>query len=251
MSDIAELFNDNEESNDSEVELNETESQEKVEENTEETEISDEAKDSQDDEKQDSSEEETTADEQKEWTFAAVKDERRKRQEAEDRLKDLESKLNTLKAAKDEKLPDVFEDQEAFAKSLQDQFKTEMRQRTIDMQRDMMIEFKPDYEDKEKAFFEVAKNNPVLISEANNSSNPAKFAYEQGEKYLKYKDIQNVESLESKLRADLEAKIKQELEQKYKEKESKASNLTPSLAKARGTTDKDPSLPENPIDLFG
>ena len=68
--------------------------------------------------------------------------------------------------------------------------------------------------------------------------------------HLKYQDIQNVENLESKLRSELEQKIRSELEAEYKEKTEKGANLSPSLAKVRGSNEKEEVLPENPIDIF-
>jgi hypothetical protein len=198
---------------------------------------------------------ETTSEEEAEkesWTFQAVKDERRKRQAEEERSKDLERQLAELRAGKEkpEELPDVFENQEEFAKSLEDRMTQKARAQIIQTQRDMMIEFKSDYEEKEAAFIEFGKDNPALIAQANASPNPAKFAYEQGTKYLKFQQMQDVDTMEAKLRTELEAKIRAEYESKQKSVEEKGANLTPSLANARGTVEAEESVPENPGDLF-
>lgn len=242
MNEVAELFEpQSEEATEEVVKESTTE--------TEEAEVEEKVEKPADDESKDEAEETETTSEEKqekqEWTFEAVKNLRREKQELREELE----KLQTEKS-KDEPLPDIFDNQEDFVKSLETKIKGETRQQIIETQRDMMMEFKSDYEDKEKAFFEVAKDNPALISQANASSNPAKFAYEQGAKYLKYQEMQDVDSLEAKLRTELEQKIRSELEGKLTEKSKKSENLSPSLANARGTVDKEESLPENPGDLF-
>jgi len=200
---------------------------------------------------------ETTSEEEAEkesWTFQAVKDERRKRQAEKEKNRDLERQLAELKAGQNQpekpELPDVFENQEEFAKSLEERLTANSRQQIIQTQRDMMIEFKSDYEEKEAAFIEFGKDNPALLAQANASPNPAKFAYEQGSKYLKFQQMQDVDSLEAKMRAEIEAKVRSEFESKQKTVEDKASRLSPSLANARGAVEADESVPENPGDLF-
>ena len=193
---------------------------------------------------------ETTSEEEAEkenWTFQAVKDERRKRQELERQLEELKAGQNQPERPE---LPDVFENQEEFVKSLEDRLRGETRQQIIQTQRDMMIKFNSDYEEKEKAFIEFGKDNPALLAQANASPNPAEFAYEQGGKYLKFQQMQDVDSLEAKMRAEIEAKVRSEFESKQKTVEEKASKLSPSLANARGAVEAEESVPENPGDLF-
>ena len=118
--------------------------------------------DSQEEKSETTSEEETA---KEEWTFAAVKDERQKRQKLEKELEELRASLDK----KEEKAPDVFDDQEAYTKHLEQKFESKTKEQILNVQRDMMLEFKPDYEEKEKAFFEVAKDNPALIQQARNT----------------------------------------------------------------------------------
>ena len=193
---------------------------------------------------------ETTSEEEAEkanWTFQAVKDERRKRQELEKQLEELKAGQNNPEP---KELPDIFENQEGFVNDLREQMRVETRQQIIQNQRDMMIEFKSDYEEKEAAFIEFGKNNPTLLAEANAAPNPAKFAYEQGSKILEYKQMQDVDGMKAKLRAEIEAEVRSELESKQSSIDKKAQKLSPSLAGARGTVETEESIPENPGDLF-
>lgn len=183
-----------------------------------------------------------------------AKDERQKRQNAVKENEALKAELEQLKSqlnkGEDKSAPDVFEDQEAFSSHLEEKVTANARDQIMNVQRDMMMEFKPDYEEKELAFFEIAKENPAMLAQAKSSPNPAKFAYEQGSKYLQYKELQDVDALKGKMRAELEQEIRAELEGKLKAKEDKSENLSPSLANARGSVEKSPRLSENPIDMF-
>ncbi len=245
MNEVAEVFQDDLPVDEPEVSSETTEESQEVSEKVEESPKAEPKEEAKEPEKPETTSEEET--EKQEWTFEAVKNLRREKQE-------LREQLEQFKAEKEkpseEPLPDIFENQDDFVKSLESKIKGETRQQIIQTQRDMMMEFKSDYEDKEKAFFEIGQDNPALIAQANASSNPAKFAYEQGEKYLKYKEMQDVDSLEAKIRAELEQKIRSELESKQKEVSEKADNLSPSLANARGTVEKEDTPPENPGDLF-
>ncbi|MCK5616625.1 hypothetical protein KAR91_82960 [Candidatus Pacearchaeota archaeon] len=246
MSDIAAVFDD-------EVveEVTEEVSQaEEVNETAKESEKVEEAPEveSKDEPKEPEKAEPTSEEAEKEnWTFQAVKDERRKRQELEKQLEELKAGQNNPEP---KELPDIFENQEGFVNDLREQMRVETRQQIIQNQRDRMIEFKSDYEEKEAAFIEFGKNNPTLLAEANTAANPAKFAYEQGAKILEYKQMQDVDGMKAKLRAEIEAEVRSEFESKQSSIDKKAQNLSPSLAGARGTAETEESVPENPGDLF-
>ena len=243
MNDIAELFDAAQEEPTEEV----SESQEETQEVEQKVDEAPAAKEVEEETTEQPKEQETTSESEdkegsQEWTLKAVQNLREEKRK-------LREELEALKAEKPKEeveTPDVFEDQDGFKNHLQQ----ETRQQILAVQRDMMMEFKGDYEEKEQAFFDIAKDNPALIAEANNSPNPAKFAYEQGNKFIKYQEIQNVDQMESKIRGDLEQKIRAEIEAEYKAKSTAGDNLSPTLTKVRGSTEKDAVVPENPEDIF-
>lgn len=179
--------------------------------------------------------------EKQEWTFHAVKDERAKRQAAEARLKELEDKLNSNDK---QDIPDVIDDQDGFVKSLKQQQEEALTRQRIEIFRQVQQESHPDYEEKEQKFIELAKENPVLITQMNASQNPAKFVYDQMTKYEQFQEMQDIEAFREKIRAEEKAKLEEQL------KSEEPTSLSPSLAKARGSSDNTEKLPEDPGDLF-
>jgi hypothetical protein len=184
--------------------------------------------------------------EKQQWTFHAVKDERAKRQQAEAKIKELEEKL----AAPKPETPDVFEDPDGFVQSLQATHKEDLHRQRIEIYREMQQERHSDYLEKEAKFIELANENPILLTQMQRSSNPAKFAYEQAVKHEQFQEMQDTEAFREKIRAEERAKLEKELMQEKVEEKADAEKLSPSLAKARGSTDKVDKLTENPGDLF-
>lgn len=178
-----------------------------------------------------------------------AKDERRKRQERDERIRELEAKLAEQEQGVER--PDVFEDQEGFVESLRSEYKEELGRQRLDIQRSMMIEFKDDYEEVEAAVLEEMRDNPVLKAELQKAPNVAKAVYEYGKKMAQFNEAKgfNKEEYEAKLRAE----IKAELEKEYKEKlasEDTGETLSPSLANARGSKNSDEKGVETISDVF-
>lgn len=168
------------------------------------------------------------------WTLAAVKDERRKRQELERKLEELQSQ-NSKKER-----PSVFDDENAFAESLREETRQELARAKLDLARDMMMDVHDDYEEMEALFIEkVAVENPVLAEQARKSTNPAKFIYQNSKKYLEYKDMQDVDAYKAKLEAKIRAELEAENKTAQEQKAAKTSDIKPSLAKARASDKQD------------
>lgn len=197
---------------------------------------------------------EPTADEEEtereSWTIAAVKDERQKRQEAVKRAEELERRIQELESKPEDKAerPDIFDDQEGYANSIEQKVNSRLAEARFQMSVDMMQSIHDDFEEVSQVFMEAAKEYPYLKVEAQKAANPAKYVYEQGKKYQQFQQLQDVSGIEAKIRAELEAKIRAELEAKQKEEDEPGP--TPSLAKVRGVSGETEKLPENPIDLF-
>ena len=205
--------------------------------------------------------EEKKDDSEQEWTFTAVKDERRKRQESERkreesdrRLAEAERKLEELQRQQlqpKKELPDVLEDQNAFADSLREEYDQKLYDTRVQMGREMMIDAHDDYIETEKVFLDVvAKENPVLAAEARKSSNPAKFLYQNTKKYQEYKDLQDVDLTRERIRAEVRKELEAELKANQEAESAKVSDIKPSLAKARAS-DKESFEPESLESIFG
>lgn len=197
-----------------------------------------------------------TASEEKEYTanekalFKQAKDERRKRQKLAERVEQLEAEL----AGKGEESirPDVFEDQEGYTESLRNDFQTELQKQRLDIQREMMMEFKTDYLDVENAVIEEMQVNPVLKAELQKADNIAKAVYEYGKKLEQFNEAKGFdkEAYEAKLKAEIEEKVRKEYEEKAASESAASDNLSPSLANARGNSGKDVKGVETLADVF-
>ncbi|TVM02745.1 MAG: hypothetical protein CV087_08760 [Candidatus Brocadia sp. WS118] len=127
----------------------------------------------------------------------AVTEERRKRQAAEKAAEEARAELEAYRNQSNRDVaqrPDASEDPEGALKYTE----TVLERRLIDMQinasRNIMLASKqvfPDYEEKEKVFVSMAKNNPILIAEMRDNENPALFAYNKAKEHLDYQEFLN------------------------------------------------------------
>jgi len=189
---------------------------------------------------------ETTEDEP--WTKKAVLDERRKRQELEQRLKDLESKKEP------EPAPDWWADPEKAAQHQSQQIEARLYQQKVELSQDFMRSQHEDYDDMEARFMEMAQENPALRTELQKSANPARFAYETARKAAEYEAIKDVDSykakMEAEVRKDVEAKLRKEIEAEQEKKAKKEAAIDPSLAStsSKGGLTSDDYAGPTPLD---
>ena len=229
-------------------EVEETKEQEAGEETTEtETDKETETEEAEkDDSTPESKASETT--EEEPWTKKAVLDERRKRQELEQRLKDLESKKEP------EPAPDWWADPEKAAQHQSQQIEARLYQQKVEIGQDLMRSQHDDYDDMEARFMEMAQENPARRTELQKSANPARFAYETAKKAAEYDAIKDVDSyrakLEAEVRKDVEAKLRKELEAEQEKKAKKEAAIDPSLAStsSKGGLKSDDYAGPTPLD---
>ena len=164
------------------------------------------------------------------WTKKAVLDERRKRQELEARLKELESKKPPEEEA------DWYSKPEEAAQRQQAQFSQALWNQRVELSQDMMRERHEDYDDMEARFVQMAQENPTLRAEFQKAPNPARFAYDTAKKAAEYEAMKDVDGykakLEAEMRKELEEKVRAEYEAKAKKQAEKEAAIEPSLASA-------------------
>lgn len=178
-----------------------------------------------------------------------AKDERKKRQERDARIAELEAKL-AEREKEPEKRPDVFEDQEAFADSIEAKQEQKLRQATLNIERKMMMRLHSDYESVEASVLEEMGNNPALKSYLQQSENVAEAVYEYGKQRAEFNEVLGFKKDETL--AKLKAEIKAELEKEYKAKSGQQDDdLSPSLAGARGSKNADDKGIQTLDDVFG
>lgn len=191
---------------------------------------------------------ESTKEAEESWTKTAVLDERRKRQELERKIQDLEAKLNPPPEPK--KAPDVFEDPEGYTKHLRSEVSTMILTERINLSRAMMEAQFKDYPEKEKVFLELAKSDPSMIEKLRSHPIPAKFAYEQAAKHLQYQEMQNVDAYKAKLKEEVRQELLRETKEKDEAEAKKIQAIEPSLAKMRSTKEN-PHAEQSLQEIFG
>jgi len=188
------------------------------------------------------------------WTKAAVLDERKKRQALERQLEEMQRALSQRTQPQQPEI-DPYDDPKGFVGQIEQKLAQETYKVRVEMSQEMMRQVKPDYDEKELIFVDLAKDDPTLWQKLQASPNPARFAYETAEKAERLKRIENIDAYEAQLRAEIEAKVRAELGQQQAAKEEfagKVAQIKPSLASARSNasvsdTDYDRSLQQ----LFG
>lgn len=158
---------------------------------------------------------------------AALLDERRKRQEAEDKLNEV--------LASHEPVPDQYEDPEGHAAYIQRQQATGK----INGSRDTVMEIKEDYSEMESVFLGMVTDdrgnvtNQSLINQMNAAKSPALFAYNKAKEHKeleRYSDPAARAKYETDLKEKLLNEIRAELGQKPLET---VPNLTGATATAK------------------
>lgn len=169
------------------------------------------------------------------WTKAAVLDERRKRQALEAEVEKL--RQGNQPATEAEK-PDWYGDPEKAAQAMEQQVGQTLSQQVwqtkVGLSQDLMRSQHEDYDELESEFMDLVKEQPGLIQEMQQATNPARFAYETAQKARKYAAMQDVDGYEAKMRQEIEAKVRKELEaeqqQKADKQQQKRAAIDPSLA---------------------
>lgn len=217
----------------------ETEAQVEVEAEAEEEAKGEEADSQETDEKAEEDETPSSEEQGKEdqWTKTAVLDERRKRQEREQRIAELEAQIKAKDQQETVSRPDVLEDPDGAFSHTEQQISKQIQGVRLEMSQSLMRELKNDYDELEGEFIAMAETNPVLAQQLHQSNNPAKFAYETALKARQAAELQDVDAYKAKLeaeaRAKVEAEFKQEMEEKKAKQEEKDNALMPSLASAQ------------------
>jgi hypothetical protein len=155
--------------------------------------------------------------------YAALKDERQKRQQLEARLAELETYLQSQQRQPTAPPPDMFDDPDGFKAHLRDQILAELqpalqqqgaisRAEFSEMQARRQYE---DYDAKIEVFKEALAANPFLLNELKQAPDPAVFAYNAANKFLEAKQYGTAapsrEQIEAELREQIEAELREQI----------------------------------------
>ena len=162
---------------------------------------------------------------------AALKDERRKRQELEAKI----SKYEEVKLVEKPARPDILEDQEGAFRHTESAVAEIILKERINLSREMMLSTKEDYEAMENVFVDMAKENPSLVIEMNKNPNPAKFAYQKAKEHAEYSEFQKVKETDEYkefLEMKKSGKLEKPIEDTPAQKRNKSVLSMPNLNKA-------------------
>jgi hypothetical protein len=153
---------------------------------------------------------------------SALIGERRRRQEAEARLQEMQQHLQQIQRPQFEApqgAPDLFEDPEGYTRWVQQQAATQAAEvarreayETFQYQRiaqsaGQFAQAAPDYAEKVQVFQQMAQSNPVLLQELYRSNNPAEFAYNTAKTQIEISQYGGLEKLiEARVADALKAK---------------------------------------------
>lgn len=169
-----------------------------------------------------------TKDEKPTVPLAALEDERRKRQELEQKLSELDRKISEQKQ---EPRPDELEDPDGAAAWDKARASERDFQTRAALSQELMAELHDDYDEIEQIFVEEAAKNPALAVQWQNHAAPAKFAYQEGRRLKFAREVgDDPESYRERLKAELVPELKAELMKELKPDRTPV-NTPESLAK--------------------
>lgn len=150
---------------------------------------------------------------------AALLGERRRRQEAEARIAELEASFRQPQATAQQQqaIPDMFEEPDAYTAWVKEEAKREAiaevqaiaKQTTFEARLEvsemLAREKHADFEEKLSVFADLVQQNPALRGELMRAQNPAEYAYTTAKNYAEVKELGTLDmvALKEKLRAEI------------------------------------------------
>lgn len=170
--------------------------------------------------------------------LATVQDERRKRQEAEQRLKQYEQQL--AQRREQAPPPDWYAEPERAAQAMQQQVQFTIVQNKVALSQDLAREQYADYDAMEQVFTEAANQQPHLWQQLYQHPNPAKFAYQQAKKIKAMQDIgDDPEAFRQRVIAEYQASLGQGQSMPPQPQAKPRPQLPTSLARTVSTQPRD------------
>jgi hypothetical protein len=154
------------------------------------------------------------ASEEPKFDHAATLGERRRRQEAEARLADLEAQLAQFQQQQQAPPPSIWDDEQRWQQNLSTEVvNTAVQQATfnarLDMSEMMARQNHADFEEKKAAFIDLMNETPGLQQKALSDPHPWNFAYQYVANHQRMQELSatNVGELEARLREQIKAEL--------------------------------------------
>jgi len=165
---------------------------------------------------------------EKERAFlAAAQEERRKRQDLERRLAEIES-------AKPKETKTFWDDPEGHLKSFEQKLQQASVQTKLQTAEAIARSRYQDFDEKVTVFAEILQSTPGLHAQWLQSPDPAEFAYRLGKHTKELRDVGSIDNLRAQIEKETRLKLEAEFKKKQDEIEKQRQELTPSLSDVRG-----------------
>jgi hypothetical protein len=178
----------------------------------------------------------------------AAEEERRKRQELERRLAELEKP----KPAQEDKKT-FWDDPEGHLKSFETSLEQKLTQREMNVKlatAEAIARTKyKDFDNNVQEFAQALQATPGLRESWLAAPDPAEFAYRFGERTRMIREAGSLDSLMEKIEKETRAKLEAEFKAKQKELEAQREALTPSLSDVRGAAKREQPVYTGPTPL--
>lgn len=177
----------------------------------------------------------------------AAEEERRKRQELERRLAELE------KPKQEGEKKTFWDDPEGFLRAHDQQIEQKLTQREMNAklataEAIARVKYK-DFDDNIQEFAQALQATPGLRDSWLAAPDPAEFAYRFGERTKMIREAGSLDSLREKIEKETRAKLEAEYKAKQKELDAQREALTPSLSDVRGAAKREQPVYTGPTPL--
>lgn len=140
--------------------------------------------------------------------FAALKDERRKRQELERRLAAIEQQTRAPEPPRADFWDDPQQFMGQFGEQLLQQWEQRQQIQRIDASEQAARARHNDYDEAYAVFEQAVRLNPSLAYELAQASDPGEFAYAKGRAAMAIQSVGSLDELRAQIRAELEAEAR-------------------------------------------
>ena len=181
--------------------------------------------------------------------LAALKAEREKRQRLEREFEELRSRMQQPQQPQPEPLS-FYEDPESYITQAVSRVEHEAQQRINAVLDAEARETFPDYDEVMDFVVEQVQRNPSLKGEIFSQPNPAKAAYQLGQRMRELEAMQDPVSYRAKLKAEVLAEIEAQKQAGAQRAEAVANSIPPDLANGRSVSAKTAAPPDVFSELF-
>lgn len=189
----------------------------------------------------DSTQDATAASQDKSWMETAKEEEQRKTKEYREYIEAKRARKQAQQEAEalglgsdtqdnDAEHPSVFDDEKGYTDSVLSEVDRRIQNNKIESSQVMMREQHEDYDDKEKLFVMLAKDDPTLVNQMRAAPNPALFVYQHVTEHMETQEFRENKS-------EFEEFKKWKAEQNKEQDEAPTQN--PSLANASAANTND------------